>query len=137
MVCAATSSPVSTPSTPGSFSAAATSIDWIRAWACGLRNIAQCTMPGRLMLSMNSARPVTGIGSSTRLTAFPMSRASLVGSSAMNLRFSTAMIYLAPRSGGSASAAASARVVDSSIAPFDVGGTRFIEHAARANAPRT
>jgi len=47
------------------------------------------------------------------------------------------MIYLALRIGGSANAAASGRVVDSSIASFDVGGARSIEYAARADEPRT
>ena len=42
----ASSAPVTTAMTPGAFFAAAASIDVMRAWACGERTKATCTMRG-------------------------------------------------------------------------------------------
>jgi len=39
--------PVTTALTPGVRSAALVSIDTMRAWACGLRRTAPCSMPGQ------------------------------------------------------------------------------------------
>jgi hypothetical protein len=46
---ASASSPVNTATTPGSARAALVSIDRIRAWACGLRSTAPCSIPGTVM----------------------------------------------------------------------------------------
>jgi hypothetical protein len=50
-LCWASSSPVTTATTPGRASAAEVSIELMRAWATGLRRIDMWSMPGRLMSS--------------------------------------------------------------------------------------
>jgi hypothetical protein len=55
---AAKSWPVNTATTPGRPLASDVSIEVIVAWAIGLRRMARCTMPGRLMLSVQVVRPV-------------------------------------------------------------------------------
>jgi hypothetical protein len=48
----ATSVPVITRATPGIAAASAASIDRMRAWACGLRTNAACSMRGTSMSSV-------------------------------------------------------------------------------------
>jgi hypothetical protein len=45
-MCSNASAPVSTQTTPGSARAALASMERMRAWACGLRSTAACSMPG-------------------------------------------------------------------------------------------
>ena len=66
-----TSSPVSTATTPSAAAAALASTRTMRACGCGLRRIAQCSMPGSARLSTNGASPLTSAGSSMRLTGRP------------------------------------------------------------------
>jgi hypothetical protein len=73
----------------------------MRAWANGLRRIAQWSMPGRLRLSMNSVRPVRSAGSSTRSTARPTKRGELVGRSSSRFGISIAISPLVSRGSGS------------------------------------
>jgi hypothetical protein len=85
---------VTTADTPGSFSAALTSIFAMRAWATGLRRIAQWSIPVTFTLSMNSVRPVTRPASSTRFTSCPTKRGELTGRSSGLFGMSTAMLFL-------------------------------------------
>ena len=64
----ATSSPVSVPYTPGSSSAAETSIDPIFAWAYGERTKWRKPIPWRLTSSTNTPWPWTSRRSSLRGT---------------------------------------------------------------------
>ena len=45
----------------------------MRAWACGLRTIAMCSMPGSEMLSVQRVRPVISRWSSLRRRSLPIS----------------------------------------------------------------
>src|SRR4029079_5418604 len=65
------SAPVRTAATPGSCRAAAVSMLLMRAWACGLRRMTACSMPGILMSSVNVPAPVNRRGSSTRFMGRP------------------------------------------------------------------
>ena len=54
-----------------------TSIDPRRAWACGLRTNAQCSIPGSWTSSTKRARPVSRRRSSLRGTRFPNERSGM------------------------------------------------------------
>ncbi len=68
----AMSAAVTTASTPGSASAAATSIRFTRAWACELRTMAAWATPGIARSSTNVPRPVNRRASSRRGIGAPM-----------------------------------------------------------------
>ncbi len=67
-----TSSAVITRETPGTFVAALMSIDLMRPWATVLRKILACSMPGRRMVWVYSARPVTLSRASSRGSERPI-----------------------------------------------------------------
>ena len=71
----ATSLPVKTSTTFGAALAAEMSTLVIRAWANGLRTIARCSIPGRVMLSVQRVRPVISRWSSLRRRSRPISAA--------------------------------------------------------------
>ena len=66
--------PVRTATTLGEALAAATSTEVMFAWANGLRTIARCSIPGRVMLSVHRVRPVIRRWSSLRRRSLPISR---------------------------------------------------------------
>src|SRR5262245_36256852 len=78
---AAISSPVKMPRTPGTASAAAMSIDRMRACACGERNTYACAWPGRFTSLTKRPWPRTRRGSSKRGTAWPMPNSPAIGAS--------------------------------------------------------
>ena len=67
----AISAPVITLTTPGAFSAAAVSMRTMRAWACGLRTKAACSMRGSEMSSVYVPRPATAARAATRESVRP------------------------------------------------------------------
>ncbi len=67
------SSPVNTAITPGRLLASVVSIAVIFACAIGLRRIARCSIPGRVMLSVQVVRPVIRWASSRRRRDLPIS----------------------------------------------------------------
>ena len=67
--------PVSTATTLGEAFAASTSTEVMVAWAKGLRTIARCSIPGRVMLSVQRVRPVIRRWSSLRRRSLPISAA--------------------------------------------------------------
>ena len=79
----AKSRPEKAATTPGRLSAGETSIELIRACAIGLRRIARCSMPGRLMLSVQVVAPVIRCRSSLRRRALPTSPAAARSSTAV------------------------------------------------------
>src|SRR5581483_6610973 len=66
------SAPVSTPCTPSSARAELASTLRMRAWACGLRTKAACSMPASFTSSRKRPCPVSRRGSSLRLSAVPV-----------------------------------------------------------------
>jgi len=77
----ASSAPVSTPTTPGIFLAAATSMLLILAWACGERTNTARVAPGRTTSSVYCPLPVMKRKSSFRRTAAPIPVALMAVSS--------------------------------------------------------
>ena len=69
----AKSAPEKAAITPGIAFAALTSTEVILACANGLRRKAMCTMPGRMMLSVQLVWPVMSLASSLRSRARPSS----------------------------------------------------------------
>src|SRR5262245_51107533 len=91
---AAISSPVKMPRTPGTASAAAMSIDRMRACACGERNTYACAWPGRFTSLTKRPWPRTRRGSSKRGTAWPMPNSPAIGASAAGDRVGEADLLL-------------------------------------------
>ena len=72
--------PDSTATTLGEALAASTSTEVIVAWANGLRTMARCSIPGRVMLSVQRVRPVIRRWSSLRRRSLPISaRGTVLG----------------------------------------------------------
>ena len=67
--------PLSTVTTLGEALAASVSTEVMLAWANGLRTIARCSIPGRVMLSVQRVRPVMRRWSSLRRRSLPISAA--------------------------------------------------------------
>ena len=67
--------PDSTATMLGEALAASTSTEVIEAWAKGLRTMARCSIPGRVMLSVQRVRPVISRWSSLRRRSLPISGA--------------------------------------------------------------
>ncbi len=65
--------PLNTPTTLGDALAASRSTEVIVACAKGLRTMARCSMPGRVMLSVQRVRPVISRWSSLRRRSLPIS----------------------------------------------------------------
>ena len=65
------SAEVTTAWTPGATSALLVSMDLIRAWAWGLRNIFPCKSPGRIISAPYFACPVTLSAPSWRIGLVP------------------------------------------------------------------
>ncbi|MDE2886446.1 MAG: hypothetical protein OXO53_15335 [Chloroflexota bacterium] len=61
-----------TASTPGMPSAALASMRSMRAWACGLRTMAACAMPGSVMSAMKAPSPRSRRSSSNRRMLRPV-----------------------------------------------------------------
>ena len=74
----AMSLPVITVTTLGAALASSTLIAVMFAWANGLRTMAMCSMPFRVMLSVQFVRPVISRWSSLRRRSRPISRPSLL-----------------------------------------------------------
>src|SRR3990172_1789721 len=83
------SSAVITANPPGSSFASLTSMLTMRAWAWGLRRMAQWSIPGSSTSSCICARPVTSNGLSTRFIGLPTHFGSVTGRSSMDFRIST------------------------------------------------
>ena len=77
------SAPVSTATTPGRASAAAVSMETMRAWACGERRMHRCTWPGMMTSSLKRPAPASRPRSSIRFTSRPLPKRPMADMSFM------------------------------------------------------